>query len=333
MLLVAAALGVAVTACGVTADTTAGSVGDRTVSAADVEALARDEVFIGMPGQDLPESRLPGDLARTVLAFELERAALHEELSSWGLEVTDGDRDAAAAALAADEGAGWEQLAPRSREVLADYFAAQQALAAQFAQLTPDDETLRRFYDAAPGLWEQTCATVVALDPTEVDAAVAAVEEGTGLEELPEQLPGVELVASAEDQCVDDAQVLPQLRDAFGDADIGEVPDAVVIDAGMPSAFLFRVDERRVVDFEDARTQLEEIVGSLAQQGPMPWVRLMLVDAEIDPRYGSGVVQNPDGSVLIEPPVTPPVPVTEPEPAPFDEVPLDEVPFDDATAG
>lgn len=328
-LLLSAVLAVAVTSCGVAADTTAGSVGDRTVSVDDVDALARDEVFIGMPGDELPESRLPGDLARTVLAFELERAALHDELSRWGLGVSDSDRDAAAASLAADDGAAWEQLAPRSRELLADYFAAQQALATHFAQLGTDDETLRRFYDASPALWAQTCATVVAVEPADAGDAATAVEDGAALEELPGLVEGAEVVASADEQCIDDAQVLPQLRDAFGEAAVGEVPDAVVIETGMPSAFLFRVDERRVVAFDEARAQLEEIVGSLAQQGPMAWVRLMLVHAEVDPRFGSGVTQNPDGSVVIEPPSAPPVPVTTPEAVPFDEVPLDEVPLDD----
>lgn len=327
-------LAVATTACGVTADTTAGSVGDRDVSVADVDALARDEVFVGLPGEELPGSSLPGDLARTVLAFELERAALHDELSRWGLSVDDSGRDAAAASLAAEDGAGWEQLAPRSRELLADYFAAQQMLAAHFAQLTPDDDTLRSFYDASPGLWSQTCATVVAFDPADVDAATSALDDGVELESLPERVAGAELVASADEQCIDDAQVLPQLREAFAEASVGEVPDALVVDTGMPSAFLFRVDERRVVSFDDARVQLEEIVGSLAEQGPMPWVRLMLVHAEIDPRFGSGVVQNPDGSVLIEPPLAPPVPVTVPEPAPFEDFEdFEDVPVDDLTAG
>ncbi len=325
---------VTASACGVAADSTAGTVGDRDVSIADVDALARDEVFVGLPGQELPESRLPGDLARTVLAFELERAALHDELSRWGLSVTDDERDAAAASLAAEEGAGWEQLAQRSRELLADYFAAQQLLAAHFAQLDPDDDTLRRFYDASPGLWSQTCAAVVALEPADVDLAAASLDDGIELELLPEQVEGVELVASADEQCIDDAQVLPQLREAFADASVGEVSDPLVIDAGMPSAFFFRVDERRVVSFDDARAQLEDIVGSLAQQGPMPWVRLMLVDAEIDPRFGSGVVQNPDGSILIDPPAAPPVPVTMPDPAEFEEFEeFEEFQADDPTSG
>jgi hypothetical protein len=342
-LLVGVAMGAVVTACGVTADTTAGSVGDSTVSVDDVEALARDAEFIGMQGEALPESRLPGDLARTVLAFELERAALLDELSRWGLEVTEAERSAAETSLAADEAGEWEALAPRTRELLADYFAAQQVLAVHFAQLGTDDDTLRRFYEASPALWAQTCATVVAFEPAEADAAVDALGGGTDLEALPDRIEGAEVVASADQQCIDDAQVLPQLREAFADAAIGDVPDPVVVETGMPSAFLFRVDERRVVGFDDARPRLEEIVTSLAQQGPMPWVRLMLVHAEIDPRYGSGVVQNPDGSVVIEPPATPPVPTTVPDPAmfedfpvgdvPLDEVPPGEVPLDEASAG
>lgn len=328
----AALLAVVATACGVTADTTAATVDGRKVLISDVDALARDEAFFGPQPGGLPESRLPGDLARFALTFELERAGLHAELDRWGLTVSDADRSAATEALSDQDPVGWEQLAPRSRELLVDYSAAQQVLGDHFARLEPDDETLRTFYDAAPTLWAQTCVTVVSLEPDELDAATAELDAGTALEELADTVPTAELAVSSADQCVDDAQVVPDLREAFAAAPLDELAEPVVLDTsgvGLPTAFVFQVDERRVVPFDEAREQLTDILGALLQQGPMPWVRLLLVDAEINPRFGSGILQGPDGSIQVLPPDTPIVPTTIPDVVPFDDGGFEDFDFED----
>lgn len=305
-------------ACGVTADTTAATVSGRDVPIEDVTALVEDEVAMELlfgvteASGEGEESTQSGDAARQALLFEIERAAWAEELERWGLELTEQDRDAAAQQVDAElGGAGTtEQLRPtdRTRDLLVDYLAARNVLSQRLAQIDPSDDTdLRRLHEGSAWYWDRVCVAAVRFTADRIGAAEEALDDGVGVEQLPEQVEGTELVADPEQRCIARSQLPDELRDAVDAARPGRTSGVVLVDdgAGGRTGFVFRVDERQRVGFEDARPELEGIVGTLAQQGAASWVQLQVARAEINPRYGSGVGAGGTSGLAIVPPPSP----------------------------
>lgn len=298
-----ATLAVAGSACGVLAETTVATVSGRSVSLESVEELARDEGFSGSAALDEEQGRLEGDQFRNMLLFQLERVAWVAEAQRWGVQV-----DAQAARSQLDEqlsaqGLDWQ---PSTRAAYAEYLAAQTALQERFAQLDPSDESvLRRFYDGAPDLWDRACVAVVQVGGDQADEVAAALDDGATLEELPERVQGTSIAADPNQRCLAMSQLPPELRDAITTAQIGRDEGPVTVSEGAPgeTSFVFRVDSRQRLSFDDARAELEGIVGTLAQNGPQPWINVLVQGAEIDPRVGEGVSAGQQGAVIAPPPV------------------------------
>jgi hypothetical protein len=312
LLLPAVTVGLAlfVSACGVTADTTAATVAGRDIPVDDVTALASDPAFNN--GADTGnESTQDGTVARGVLLFLIQREAWLAELERWGLEITDADRQAAGQQLDQQlQGTGTGQIEERSRELLLDYGAAQNLLTRRFAQLDPrDDADLRRLYDGAPSRWRQVCLTVVRVPIERVDAAESLVDDRVPVQDLADRVEGAEVVAQPSDGCFPELALLPELRRELVDAPVG-VTRGVVLStgsAGGAEAFVFRLEERRRLSFDDVREELATEARGLAQEGPVSWVQEQTLLAEINPRYGQQVQIGATGFV-IEPPTAPVVP-------------------------
>jgi hypothetical protein len=314
-----AALAVSVlvgSACGTLADTTAATVAGRSVSIESVEQLTRDEGFIGAGTTDPAGGRLPGALFRNVLQFELQRVAWIAEAERWGLELSEQALDDAGAEVDAQMAAGGTTYEPATRSAIAEYVAAQALLEERFAALDPgDDGDLRRLYDGVPSLWERVCVAAVQVPSGELDRVQQELDDGATIEELPERVEGVGLAADPAQQCIPLTQLPESLSDGFDTAPIGENAGPVSVDdgAGGESTYVFRVDDRRTIGFDEAREELAGIAESLSQQGARPWIALIVSTAEIDPRFGSGVAVGPDGQPAIQ---APPVPLARPDGVP-----------------
>lgn len=304
------ALGVLGTSCSVFANTTAATVGDREVSIESVQALALDEGFVG-DTTDVTESAVPGELFRSLLAYEIQRVAWVAEAERWGLEITDADLAAARDQVLPQIEAGGVTYDSSTVDAIVESVAAQSALEEHFAQLDPEDDTvLRRFYEGLPDeYWDQLCIAVVQLDAAQSRDARVALADGVTIEDLPNEVDGAQLVADPVQQCIPEQQLDQQLLDVFLDATVGETTGPVSIDdgAGGEVLFAFRVDERRHVDFEGARQDLAGIAGQLTQQGPTQWISVIVSNAEVDPRFGSDVQMGANGQPTV---VAPPVPLS-----------------------
>lgn len=305
-LLLAVSVGVAliVSACGVTANTTAATVGGRDVPVDDVTALVDDPAFATGVGTG-NESTEAGDDARSVLTFLIERAAWLSELDRWGLEITDSDRAAAASQLDQQlASAGMSKLKARTRELLLDYGAAQTVLGKRFAQLDPEDEgDLRRLYASSKLQFQQVCLTVVQVPATGIRAAQDRIDDGMSVDELVDAVKGSELVADPSQGCYAEVGLAGELRADLRLAPVGVTRGVVLTDdgAGGVTAYAYRLESRRTQTFSDAREDLAAAAEGLAQQGPADWVQLIALGAQVNPRYGQDVVRTSSGFTVLAP--------------------------------
>ena len=305
---------VVLSSCGVWADDSAGSVLGRTVTIESVEQLTRDEGFVGTQDSGVEEGSLPGDLFRSVLAFELQRQAWIAEADRWGLEITSEMTDAASQQVEAQIGSTGATYERATRDKLEEYVAAQTALETRFSQLDPsNDADLRKLYEGVPSYWERICVAVVQIDPATESEADRALADGATIEELPEVVEGATLVADPS-QCLPGVQLPAELKDAFNSAARGSNEGPVSIgDAATGATYVFRVDGRTSVSFADAREELSQIAQGLAQQGAQAWIGLILEDDEVtqvDPRFGTRVSTS-GGQPTIDAPPAPLSPQTD----------------------
>lgn len=302
-------------ACGALADDRAAVVGDRVVTTETVDELARDVDFAsvvlqgGEPtGGD--DSTVSGDTARQVLLFEIQRAALLNEAERWEVEITDEHRRSAAQLLEQQVLGPDRDVNRRVRRVLVDFLAARSALDERFSEIdSASDQDLRALYDGAPALWDRVCLVVAAVPPEQVGRADRLVERGRSPEAIARRLDGVEIVADPEQSCLPVEQLPPELGRAVEDAARSggsrRVRGPVVAADG--SAYVFRVEERQRLSFDDAREELAQLAGALVDQGAGSWIGLVVQrGVDINPRYGSGIAVSPQGQVEIAPPQAPP---------------------------
>ena len=304
-LIIAAGLAavVAVSACGVAANDTAGTVGDVTISATLVNDLASDDAFVGaMASQALDTQRegvVDGDSARQVLSFLVTSEVLAQEVQHWGAEVTD--------ANTADGESTIDQQAPRlqgrARDVVLRYLVDRAALQERLSSLDPSsEEDMRRLYDGAPSYWDQVCLTAVVVPADAIADARAALAGGSTLEDLEAAADGSQVVATPE-QCLP-RQYLPEvLRDRVAAAKAGEVEGPVAgAFPGQDAVVWFRIERTQVLAFPDAGPDLEQLVRAIAQNGVDAWLNLKANQAvEIDPRYGSEVEVGQQGLTVLAP--------------------------------
>ena len=75
-------------------------------------------------------------------------------------------------------------------------------------------------------------------------------------------------------------------------------------DAATGATYVFRVDGRTSVTFDEAREELAQIAQGLAQQGAQAWISLILEEAEVNPRFGSDV-SGGSGQPTVDAPAAP----------------------------
>lgn len=302
---VVAAVILATTGCGVAADDTAATVGGTVIEASQVNELATSDAFMtAMTSQALKDQRpgvIPGDDARQVLAFLIQREVLAQEVERWEVEVTDGDRSKAEQTI--------EQQAPQldasQRSLVAGFLADRDALAARLGKLSGSKESdLRRMYDALGSQWDQVCLTAVAVPAGDVAAARRALDGGAKLEDLSKRVKQAQVVATG-DRCVAVRNLPTVLRDDVGRSAKGVVVGPVRgIYPGDEAVLWYVVGSRRRLSFDAARDQLRQLAESLAQQGVASWITLKVnEDVTINPRYGSEVQVEQSGLSVTPPPV------------------------------
>ncbi|MEX0767257.1 MAG: hypothetical protein WD029_02160 [Microthrixaceae bacterium] len=308
MCLIALLAAVVLAACGVTADTTAATVAGKTVSVETVNALARDKVF-GVPSESgASESVLPGDQARAALLLAVQATAWASELQRFGVPLSAQAKAAANEQIDAQLG---QQGAPSeisevARQILVQFIAAQGLLTERFKSITDaSSNDLRLLYDGLPVAREFTCMTVAEVDPKLQDTVLGKLSAGAQLEGLPELFPEVSIVATAE-ECIPTALLSGAIQQVVQQASIGVVAEPLELtdSQGSPIIYLIRVDERKVVPFEEAAPGLLRLIS----QGPETWVQLVVASAQINSRYGSSVGTGPTGEPAILPPPAPELP-------------------------
>lgn len=295
--------------CGVLADTTAASVGDQEVSVDTVDALARDAEFMsqlgGSPAGE-SESVLEGVVARTALGFEIQRAAWVAEAERLGVPVDD------ARAEAESQVTGLEGVGDEGRDAIIEFLAAQQAVAEFYGQLDPEsDEDLRTMYDAVSTGWERICFSAVAgpaETPDQVAEFEAALDEATELSEVADVIEQAEFFPAGPENCAPAGLLSPELAGPLSDAAVGDTTDAIVVQGAQTGVFAFHVESVGRLGFEDAREELQQTLLAFAdpqsiQQAISRWSLLIALEAEVDPRYGSGVTAGGIGVDVLPPPV------------------------------
>lgn len=296
--LLAASVGLVVLvagSCGVAAPEEAAQIDGRSIPASVVDALSTDEAFAALLGFQASESEavLPGSTARSVLDFLLQGEALWIAAQGMGLDPQP-DESAAAATIEGLQAQGYtfgiDDLSPEAVEVLSRFVVADRALAEagqDFGSVSEGD--LRFAYDAldSSGQWDQTCVTMVGGAPELAEDALAATRAGVPLADLPEEVEGIQLAVDSEVRCATGADLatLPgDLAAEVEDAEIGELVGPMeVAGSSQPLAVLFVVSDRGTRDFEDARAELEAIVG------PSLLAVRTARDTEVNPRYGGPV--------------------------------------------
>ncbi len=304
------------TSCGVAADDRAAVVGNRTITVDATDQLSRDRVFVQsvVNGQTPPddESRLPGDVARSTLQFQIQAAALQQEAERLGIDLSTQDRDAARKLVL-----GQVQGEPDDAtvELLVDFVVARQALTERLGTIdAASEEDIRLLYDGVPALWNRVCVTVVGVPVADAERATRLLARGAGLLDLGQRIEGAQVLARPSQGCVVLAQLPPELREALDGATVGRRVGPVVVSSTQgDTAYFFRISERQVIRFDEAAGDVARIAGSL-QQSPqrvvLQWVGLTVLDrVAVNPRYGR-VAANVNGGISVVPPATPVVPLT-----------------------
>jgi len=312
--------------CGVTADTTAATLGDQTISVETVDALAADSGYLAVTQlgtSNDSESVLPGPLARSVLGFEVERAAWVSLAAQFGLSVDDLRADVEAQV---DADPTLEGLSAEARSSIVEFVAARSLVSERLAQLDPDsDADLRTLYDSVPPYWDRVCFSGLSAPVTEQGAVAEQLAKGRSLEDIAAAVTDARFIAASESNCAPSFALSGDIRDAVDSTSTGESTGAVVLTgaASGDAVIVLHIDERRSLSFEDAR---EELVAQVAQfasdAGPASWISLIAQTAQINPRYGSGMSSEADGqggsATIVVPPPAPVQPVAAVAIAPAD---------------
>lgn len=295
----------ATTGCGVAADDVAATVGGTTIPASLVNELATSDAFMtAMTSQAIKDQRVgvvDGGDARQVLSFLIQQQVLAQEVERWGAEVTDQDRTNAQQTIAQQA----SQLSSSQQALVAAFLADRDALAARFARINASKESdLRAMYDDLGTYWDQVCITAVAVPTEAVPAAQRALARRTKLADLPKRVKAAQVVATPR-QCI----AVGNLPGALG-AKVRSAPRGAVVGPlddvfpGEQASLWFVVSSRRHLSFDDARDQLAQIAGAMAQQGIAAWLTLKVnQDVTIDPQYGSEVSVDQSGLSVTAPAV------------------------------
>lgn len=321
------------TACGSLADEVAATVNGHEIQTSKVTKLAESS-FIADSATSLnlgQVSKLPGSKGaarqRLGLYFLVQAQVIEDAVKKGGGSVTDEDRTAAEAQIAADEQPNPETGAPGqvydevSRPVLVRLLAGRTAFAresgvAGAGQVTPEE--VAAYFAENPDEFETTCTDVLVTAEAFVAASLDQLRGGTPIDTLLADPQGtVQTAAQGQSQLC----LLPgALTEGFGVADVEQVVaeakvgewTAVPVSSAEGEQFGVLV---RVVSRTPATTATEEINQAIstklqqaaqqeatAKSGEALTKALEAADVVIDPRFGSW---DPSSQFLI---TAPPVP-------------------------
>ncbi len=301
---VAASAALFVTSCGVTANTTAATVGGEDIPIDDVTTLVESPAFNGGAASD-NESTQQGDVARAALQFLIMRQVWVSEAERWDLQIDDDLKAQVGEQLDQQTAqSGQEPLEGRLRELAIDYGVAQQLVIERVAAVDASNEAdLRRMYDSTRLSWRQVCLTVVEIPVEAVERAQDALEDGATVDDLTEDVEGVEKVADPTGGCYTEAELIPELRDDMAGARTRVSRGVVLVgdDSSGRVGYAYRIESRKVVPFSEAREELAELVASFAEQGAATWGIRLALSADVNQRYGSGVARGSNGFVVLPP--------------------------------
>lgn len=323
---------VAASGCGVTADTSAATVAGETVSADTVNELARDTDLLSalsiscsaesQPAERQSDSVVSGCAARGALSFEIERTAWIAEAERFGVPIDAAARKDAQSQLESDTVISAMQ--PATRKLIVDYVAAQSKLTERFATLDDSsDADLRLLYDGIPNYWDRVCFSGLSVSADGADDVTAALGDGTSLEDVPAKVEAAEQIADSSSDCIPESSFPTELRTALDATPTGEVTSGVAVAAsdGTSTVYFLRIDRHEHLSFDQAKSELVPLVAQLVPSqnasqgqsgGPSAWIQLVVQNAEITPRYGSGMSADSSGRLTVDPPPVPILPSNAP---------------------
>jgi hypothetical protein len=310
LIAVACLLALVASACGVTAQKAAATVGTTPIKTSTIDSLAADAQYtaaLQVVGVPTSSGVIGGTAARQVLAFEIQSVALHREVVRLGLRVPDEVTSSARESLQQQ----FAKMRKSHFDRLVRYLADRQVLEQRLDRLAGTSAKDRRLvYDGIPGQWDQVCVTVVAVSDTGANerAVRRAIDRGTKIGAFPKAVKGAQVVLDPSSSCVPLGSIPDELRTEIEQAPLHRVRGPVPL-SGVGTAYAFEVASRPRVSFEQAGKQLQSVMSALQQAAQQQsawqvWLALVLQQGVwVNPRYGSGVVSGSSGIDVLPPAV------------------------------
>ncbi len=348
------AAGFALGGCSSVTDTNAVTVGDRAISAEELESelLAirgndryRESVEQGLSQQGLDlsitgegEGTFDSSFVARLLSLNVYYELLEAELAERGVEVTASDLDDIRPQVI--NAVGGDVVFDAFPASYQESLVRRQAMSLKLQSLIGAEfspERAREIYEENPEDFAGVCVSHIfaSLEQRGPEGAQARIED------LARQLEeGADFVVLATEQSDDAAaaaqggslgcggrgRFVPEFEEAAFQLPVGEVSDPVQTDFGF---HLILVEDRRPLAFEEVRGQVEQELQERQLTAFSTFIDELTCEADVDvnPRYGSweagcddpeavGEVQPPEGPVSTVPPGVPGAPEFEGAPPP-----------------
>lgn len=260
----------------------------------------------------IPESS-PGSVASGVsaawLARSVQNTIVELELERRDIEVTDQHLAQAEAEVVQQFGGPevWDGFDAwfQEREIqgLANLLALSQAVGG-----APTEEQLREEFEANKELLARACTSHILVEPGQQELAEqikAQLEEGGDFAELAQEhsIDTNSAQNGGEVGCfARGGGLVASYEAAMFSLEVGEISDPVESQFGF---HIIRLDALEEPTFEEVRPQLEQSLQGQAQQRFAEAMGRVLSEAEIEvnPKYGSVDLDDPDGRFVVPPPV------------------------------
>jgi len=326
------AIGLAASACGST-QSPAFEVNGQATSQSDfdreLDALADNEQFAELYGQPVrnSEGTVSADLAAAWATIVIQQEILADAVADEDIEITDEDREAAETS-ASDLFGGAEggsdvfgEFPEWFRDRIVDRLAAQEAHL-RASDATPSEEEVRAFYDENVALLVDQCPSgkfvshILVETAEEADEIVADLDGGASFPELAGERSTDTGSGAAGGflDCFQEGAYVPEFEAAVAAAPVDTTTAPVQSEFGW---HVIRIEAQP--SFEALRGQIEESIAGTAQQETYTQL-VEEADVEVDPRYGTWVVDEQGGRVQ------PPEAAVEETPELPEDVPEIEVP-------
>lgn len=256
-----------------------------------------------------PESS-PGAVSSQVssawLARSVQNVIVELEIERRDVEVTD-EHVAAAEANAVQSFGGaeaWDAFAPwfREREIrsLANLLALSEVIGGP-----PSEADLRAAYEAQKELLARSCTSHILVETLEeAEEIKAQLDEGGDFAALAAEhsIDTASAENGGEIGCLRRGEgLVPSYEATAFSLGVGEISDPVESEFGF---HVIRVDDVQEPTFEEARPQLEQLAQGQAQQRFAEVMGQVLTEAdiEVNPKYGSLDLEDPEGRFVVPPP-------------------------------